>query len=220
MRKCVPYFKWEEIWVVWTRAHISLSQCTCFIVRDGALGTHQSGSTHFAALWWLMWGRGQRGNNAVAGLSAGFQSFPLLPTSKLGLYGADSRVGGFVNVLGPCGSLQWTLLWGQEFLPLPPQHPQVFTTRSFQALVSQHWNPGLCRLSRSPIVPPGYLHVNVGPLGLPVAASPALSPLPCHASSPPQLPVSAPPTGLDECFFFDSLVIRLPYSLSVLFFCF
>ena len=32
-------------------------------------------------------------------------------------------------------------------------------------------------------------------------------------SSPPQLPISAPPTGLDECFFFISLVVRLPYSL-------
>ena len=28
-----------------------------------------------------------------------------------------------------------------------------------------------------------------------------------------QLPISAPPTSLDECFFFISLVIRLPYSL-------
>ena len=27
-----------------------------------------------------------------------------------------------------------------------------------------------------------------------------------------QLPVSAPPTGLEECFFFNSLVVRLPYS--------
>ena len=27
------------------------------------------------------------------------------------------------------------------------------------------------------------------------------------------LPVSAPPTGLDECFFFISLVVGLPYSL-------
>ena len=27
------------------------------------------------------------------------------------------------------------------------------------------------------------------------------------------LPVSAPPTGLDECFFFNSLVVGLPYSL-------
>ena len=38
-------------------------------------------------------------------------------------------------------------------------------------------------------------------------------PLPCHASSRPQLPVSAPPTSLDEYFFFNSFIVRLPYSL-------
>ena len=31
-----------------------------------------------------------------------------------------------------------------------------------------------------------------------------------NESSPPWLPVSTPPTGLDECFFFNSLVVRLP----------
>ena len=36
--------------------------------------------------------------------------------------------------------------------------------------------------------------------------------LPCRESSPPWLPVSASPTSLDECFFFISLVIGLPYS--------
>ena len=36
---------------------------------------------------------------------------------------------------------------------------------------------------------------------------------PCyHASSPPWLPIPTPPTGLDECFFFNSLVARLQYS--------
>ena len=38
-------------------------------------------------------------------------------------------------------------------------------------------------------------------------------PLPCSESSPLRLPVCAPPTGLDECFFFNSLVMRLSYSL-------
>ena len=38
-------------------------------------------------------------------LSVIFQSLPLLPTRKLGPSGADSQVGGFVYVLGPCGSL-------------------------------------------------------------------------------------------------------------------
>ena len=38
---------------------------------------------------------------------------------------------------------------------------------------------------------------------------PLHQPPPCCLSSLPWLPVSAPPTGLDECFFFISLVVRL-----------
>ena len=37
-------------------------------------------------------------------------------------------------------------------------------------------------------------------------------PLPYCESCPPQLPVSTPPTCLNECFFFISLVVGLPYS--------
>ena len=59
-------------------------------------------------------------------------------------------VGGLVHVLGPCGSLQQTLLWGWEFLPLP-QPPQEFSVRSFEALFPR-WSPGLRDLSRSPVV--------------------------------------------------------------------
>ena len=55
-----------------------------------------------------MWGRGLRGTVPLGRLSASFQSLPLLPTIKLGPSGTDSRVGGFVYVLGPCGSLQQT----------------------------------------------------------------------------------------------------------------
>ena len=40
-----------------------------------------------------------------------------------------------------------------------------------------------------------YVHVNAGPV------------------VPPWLPVSTPPTGPGECFFFNSLVVKLPYSL-------
>ena len=39
-----------------------------------------------------------------------------------------------------------------------------------------------------------------------------LQPLPCCESAPTQLPISAPPTSLDECVFFKSLVVWLPYS--------
>ena len=67
---------------------------------------------------------------ALAPLSAGFQSLPPLPTIKLGPSNAASQVGGLEHVLGPCGSLQWTLLWGLEFLLLLPQSPQVFSISS------------------------------------------------------------------------------------------
>ena len=51
---------------------------------------------------------------------------------------------------------------------------------------------------------PVCLHTNVGPPAPPAATLlPVLSAL---------LPVSAPPTGLAECFFFMSLAVRLPYS--------
>ena len=65
---------------------------------------------------------------------------------------------------------------------------------------------------------PVYLCVNVGPLGLLVVTLPApLVPqsaslwvwLRQRESCPPRLPVSAPPTGLDEFFFFISLVVGL-----------
>ena len=49
-----------------------------------------------------------------------------------------------------------------------------------------------------------YLHVNVGPPGPPATVSPGV--LSTH------LPVSAPPTGLNECVFFNSLVVGLAYS--------
>ena len=69
---------------------------------------------------------------ALAPLCAGFQSLRPLPTIKLGPFGAASRVDGFVYVLGPCGSLQQTLLWGWESLLLPPQPSQVFSIRGLR----------------------------------------------------------------------------------------
>ena len=48
----------------------------------------------------------REGTVQLAPLSAGFQSLLGLLTSKLGLSGTDSWVGGFVYMLGPCGSVQ------------------------------------------------------------------------------------------------------------------
>ena len=64
----------------------------------------------------------------LALLSSWFQSLPPLPTSKVGPSGADSQVGGFVYILGPCGSLQQSFpVRLGEFLWLPYQPPQVFS---------------------------------------------------------------------------------------------
>ena len=65
-----------------------------------------------------------------------------------------------------------------------------------------------------------YLCANVGPQGLPVVRLPSqfvphsasLSPATATRVLSAQVPVSAPPTGLDECFFFISLAVGLPCS--------
>ena len=150
----------------------------------------------------------------LAQLLAGFQSLPPLPTCKLGSFGADSWVGGFVSVLGPCGSVQWTLLWGWEFLPLL-QPPQIFIVRGFEEFFFfPYWDPGFWVCLTLQLFLPVYLHATVEPPGPLATASPTLvfQPMPC-CESLPQLLLSAPPISLDECFFFNSLVVRLAYSL-------
>ena len=59
-----------------------------------------------------------------------------------------------------------------------------------------------------------YPHANMGLPAPPASAllTPVLQLLPCCKCSPPWLPMSAPHTSLDECFFFNSLVVGLPYS--------
>ena len=96
--------------------------------------------------------------------------------------------------------------------------------------MSPRWNPGLRCLLRSPAVPPSLSMHECGARGSVVhhlvgSASCSLAcPFPQSTTSlvPPaaalpqvlsaRLPVSAPLTSLGECFFFISLVVRLPYS--------
>ena len=124
-----------ELWSVlsFESFFFCLSWLACYIVRGKALGILKGGATHVTVLWHCMWGRVWEGIMPLALLLAGFQSLHLLPRSILGPSGADSWVSGFVYILGPCGSLQWTLLWDWEFLPLllPPQN---FIARGSEAL--------------------------------------------------------------------------------------
>ena len=124
----------------------------------------------------------------LAPLSAGFQSLPLLPTSKLGLSGADSRVGGFVYVVEPCGSLQRPLLWGWEFLLQLPQPPQVFSIIGLRLyfLVLElwvarfvTWSTNCCLASQLQLCPPcSTIHHLSGSTSRCLAASP-LHPAAC-----------------------------------------
>ena len=150
-------------------------------------------------MWCYMWGGVQEATMSLAWLSTGFHSLPLLPTSKLSPSGVDSWVGGFVYVPGPCRSL----LWGREFF-LPPQPPHVFLVRGFEALLPRAGTLSCTACLAPQLFLPVYLHKNVEPPG-PLAPTLlwVLSTL---------LPIPASPTSLDECFFFNSLAVRLPYS--------
>ena len=211
-------------------------------LRGGALGVHRGGVTLVAELWRCTRGRGWVGAMAPASLSSGFQSFTPLPTIKLGHSGAGSRVSGPVHALGPCGSLQGTLLWGLEFLccHLNPHgcfHSEVW------GFTSPRWSPGLRGLLRCPpfvrFICGWMWCCRVLPATLPAPLSATLSPAlwvylckcgtagsasawtacaicptlrqswSCHGHASPlhPVPVSAPPTGLDECLFSISLVL-------------
>ena len=157
----------------------------------------------------------------LASISAGFQSFPPLPIIKFGSSGAASQVGGCA-----CSRPLWVSPKNSPVRlgvsPAAASTPTGVFNQRFEALFP-HAGALCCAVCFAPPpFLPVYLCANVGPQSLPASAWPALfhnppprwvrqSP-PCRKSSLPWLPVSAPPTGLDECFFFNSLVVGLPYS--------
>ena len=160
-----------------------------------------------------MWGRGPRGNNAACSTLCWFSVTSPTTHNQIRPFWCWFLVGGFAYILGPCGSLLLTLLWGWEFFELTPQPLQVFSVRDFEALFP---NTGIlgCTVCLTPqLFLPVYLHAYVGwpsPQATALPGPPATA-LPCVLSA--RLTVSTPPTSLDECFFFNSLVVGLPYSL-------
>ena len=97
----------------------------------------------------------------------------------------------------------------------------IFSQRLWD-IISRYWNSGLCGLSHSPVAPPslsarecGITHSTSHCLTSSVShrfayPSPPATALPWVLST--QLPIPTPHTDLDECFFFNSLVVGLPYS--------
>ena len=128
----------------------------------------------------------------LAWLSAGFQPLPPLPTSKLGPSGADSRVGGFVYILGPCGSPTNSPV--RLGVSLAASNPTSFFSQGIWGFIAPCWNPGLHSLSRSPVVPPGLSAHKCGTAHSasccpPQSSSHCLTASPLHpsCSSPPLL---------------------------------
>ena len=135
-----------------------------------------------------MWGRDQRGNNATCWLcsSLPFHHFPHFPEADCGLSDADSRMSKFVYVLGPCGPLPRTPV----ILRVSPTAttPADFYIQRFWVCSFPCRNPGLCGLSRFPVVPPSLSAHECGTSWftshlLGCASSPTWLP------SPPLLPV-------------------------------
>ena len=115
-----------------------------------------------------MWGRGQRGNNATH-LALGQFSITSPSTHKqVGPFWCWFQGGCilFVYILEPCLSLQHTLLWGWEFLPLL-QPPQIFTVRGFEVLITCAGTLG-CMVCLTPqLFLLVYPHANVGTMRFP-----------------------------------------------------
>ena len=79
-----------------------------------------------------MWGKDPRGNCAACSAFCLFSVTSPATHKQIRPFWCWFLGGGFVYVLGPCGSLQQTLLWGWEFLPLLPQPPWVFSIRGLR----------------------------------------------------------------------------------------
>ena len=81
------------------------------------------------------------------------------------------RMGGFVYIVGPCGSLQQTLQWVWEFLPLT-QPTQIFSAIGFEALFPHVGTLGCMDCLTPQLFLPVYPHANKGP---PATTTPAQS---------------------------------------------
>ena len=173
-------------------------------------------------------GEGLRGNNATCSALCWFSVTPCATHNQIGPLWC-----WFLSVWACAHSRP---LWVSPttspvrlgvYTAASPTPTGVFNQR-FEALFPRAGALGCVVCFAPPLLFPVYLFTNVGlhglpPTtlwGLPAAAWPApfhnppslwvLQLPPCHKSSLPRLPISAPPTCVDECFFFISLVVGLP----------
>ena len=105
-------------------------------------------------MWCCTWGRGPRGNNAAC-LALGLLSVTSPATHKqIGPFWCWF-LGGRVFV---CSRTLWVSPMNSPVrLGVSPTTatPPGFYSQRFWGFIFPHWNPGLCGLSHSPVVPPG-----------------------------------------------------------------
>ena len=202
-----------EIWSVLSFRPYFLSWCACYIVRSRAIGIGQFGAIHVTVLWWGMWGSGLKGNNMACSALCWFSVTSLTTHQQVGPF--------WCFFLGRWVCINYRTLWVSPMnsplrLGVSPTAiiPTSFSSQGFLGLISMHRNLALHGLSHSSVVPPGLSKRKYG-------TAPAAS---CHfaCSEPPAasfLWVLSTPAGLDECFFLNSLVVRLPYILIFWKFC-
>ena len=138
---------------------------------------------------------------SLARLWASFQPLPPLPTSKLGPSGADSWMGGFMYILGPVDlSNKLSCEAGSFSCHCKPHR---FSQSEALRLYFPTAEPWVAWSVLLPSCSSQFIHMQMWdhqllprPPSLPAAA------LSCV--------LSTLPTCLNECFFFNSLVVRLP----------
>ena len=179
------------------------------------LGVPWGGVTLVAVLWRCTWGRGPRGSNGACSTVHRVSVTPSATHNEIGPLWGWFPSGWACACSRPLWVSPKPLLWGWEFLLLPPPTPTGVFNQRFEALFPCDGVLGCAICFTPPLFFPVYLFANVGPQVLLVVRLPALF-VPYSASLSPatatwvlsaRLPVSVPPTGLEECFFFIYLVL-------------
>ena len=154
------------------------------------------------ALWHCMWGRGLRGNSATCPAPSQHSVTSLTTHKQIGPF-CCWFPGGWVCVHSR--TLWISPMNSPVQLGVSPtaRTPTGFLSQRFEGLFPCTGALG-CKVCLAL-----QLFIQVYPLAN-VDLSLCQLP-PCRVSSPLWLPISTPPTGLDKCFFFNSLVVRLPY---------
>ena len=130
----------------------------------------------------------------LAWLLAGTQSLSPLLISKLGSSSANSWVGGFVYILGPCGLPNKFSCEAGSFSRCRLNPQGVFNHR-FEALFPCAGPWGCTVYFAPPLFLPVYLRANVGPPAPPATTSRDPPAVPCWVYQPP----SCPPRSSSHC---------------------